>query len=174
MKTFSHLRDTLGRLTVRQQLIAAFSIILLLTATVGGVALNGLSRVDAQADNLASKWLEGVGFLAELRVGMVDVRDYEIKHSRTADSSYHSEYEEKISAAAKAATAAKASYEALVSSDAERELFAKFSKGWAGYERAEQRVVALGRDKKTQDATDISDGLASMAFDEALGARSMR
>jgi len=170
MKTLSHLRDTFGRMAVRTQLTAAFSIILLLTATVGGVALNGLSRVDAQADALASKWLQGVGFLAELRVGLVDVREYEIKHSRTADSSYHSEYEEKIGAAAKAANAAQAAYEALVSSDAEREPFAKFSKGWAGYQKAEQRVVALGREKKTQDATDISDGLASMAFDEALGA----
>ena len=57
-----------------------------------------------------------------------------------------------------------------MSSDAERELFAKFGKGWAGYQKASQRVVALGREKKTQDATDISDGMASMAFDEALGA----
>ncbi|MDP3820026.1 MAG: methyl-accepting chemotaxis protein, partial [Burkholderiales bacterium] len=170
MKIFPHLRDTFGRLTVRQQLTAAFSIILLLTATVGGVALNGLSRVDAQADALASKWLQGVGFLAELRAGLVDAREYEIKHSRTADTSYHSEYEEKIGTAAKAATAALASYEALVSSDAERALFAKFGKGWAGYQKAGQRVVALGREKKTQDATDISDGMASMAFDEALGA----
>ncbi|MEQ1684223.1 MAG: methyl-accepting chemotaxis protein [Burkholderiaceae bacterium] len=170
MKTLTHLRDTFGRMAVRTQLTAAFSIILLLTATVGGVALNGLSRVDAQADALASKWLQGVGFLAELRVGLVDAREYEIKHSRTADSSYHSEYEEKIGAAAKAAAAAQASYEALVSSDAERELFAKFSKGWSSYQKAEQRVVALGREKKTQDATDISDGMASMAFDEALGA----
>ena len=170
MKILFHLRDTFGRITVRQQLTGAFSIILLLTATVGGVALNGLSRVDAQASALASKWLQGVGFLAEMRVGLVDAREYEIKHSRTADTSYHSEYEEKIGAAAKAATAAQASYEALVSSDAERALFAKFNTGWAGYQKAEQRVVALGREKKTQDATDISDGMASMAFDEALGA----
>jgi len=170
MKILSRLRDTFGRMAVRQQLTVAFSIILLLTATVGGVALNGLSRVDAQAEALASKWLRGVGFLAELRVALVDVREHEIKHSRTADSSYHSEYEEKIGVAAKAANAAQAAYEALVASDAERELFAKFSKGWAGYQKAEQRVVALGREKKNQDAADISDGMASMAFDETLGA----
>ena len=170
MKIFSRLRGALGHMAVRHQLTAAFSIILLLTALVGGVAFTGLSRVNAQADALATKWLQGVGLLAELRVGLVDAREYEIKHSRTADSSYHSEYEEKITAAAKAATAATSAYQALVSSDAERELFAKFGKGWASYQKAEQRVVALGREKKTQDATDISDGMASMAFDEALGA----
>ncbi|MEO8058671.1 MAG: methyl-accepting chemotaxis protein [Burkholderiales bacterium] len=170
MKILSRLRDTFGHMAVRQQLTAAFSTILLLTALVGGVAYNGLARVNAQADALATKWLQGVGFLADLRVGLVDTREFEIKHSRTADPSYHSEYEEKIGAASKAATAAVGAYEALVSSDAERELFTKFGKAWASYEKAEQRVVALGREKKTQDAADISDGLASMAFDEALGA----
>ena len=170
MKILSRLRDSLGHMAVRHQLTAAFSIILLLTAIVGGVAFNGLSRVNAQADALATKWLQGVGLLAELRVGLVDAREYEIKHSRTADSSYHSEYEEKIGAAAKAATAAAGAYEGLVASDTERELFAKFGKAWANYQKAEQRVVALGREKKTQDATDISDGMASMASDEALGA----
>ena len=170
MKILSRLRDSLGHMAVRHQLTAAFSIILLLTAIVGGVAFNGLSRVNAQADALATKWLQGVGLLAELRVGLVDAREYEIKHSRTADSSYHSEYEEKIGAAVKAATAAAGAYEGLVASDTERELFAKFGKAWANYQKAEQRVVALGREKKTQDATDISDGMASMASDEALGA----
>ena len=170
MKILSRLRDSLGHMAVRHQLTAAFSIILLLTAIVGGVAFNGLSRVNAQADALATKWLQGVGLLAELRVGLVDAREYEIKHSRTADSSYHSEYEEKIGAAVKAATAAAGTYEGLVASDTERELFAKFGKAWANYQKAEQRVVALGREKKTQDATDISDGMASMASDEALGA----
>ena len=170
MKKLSLLRNAFGRMAVRRQLTAAFSIILLLTALVGGVAFNGLSRVNAQAEALATKWLQGVGFLAELRVGLVDAREYEIKHSRTADSSYHSEYEEKLGASVKAAAVAVNAYEKLLSNDAERDLFAKFGKTWASYQKAEQRVIALGREKKTQDATDISDGMASMAFDEALGA----
>ena len=37
-------------------------------------------------------------------------------------------------------------------------------------QQAQKKVVALGRDKKQQDAADISDGLASMAFDETVGA----
>ena len=47
MKILSRLRDSLGHMAVRHQLTAAFSIILLLTAIVGGVAFNGLSRVNA-------------------------------------------------------------------------------------------------------------------------------
>ena len=170
MKILSRWHGTLARLSVGHQLSAAFAVVLVLTAVVGGVALNGLSRVDAQADALAAKWLLGVGVLADTRAALVDARDHEIKHSRTADASYHSEYEEKIGTATKAVAPLLASYEALLASDAERALFAKLSKGWNAYQQAQQRVLALGRDKKSQDAADISDGMASMAFDTAIGA----
>ena len=170
MKILSRWHGTLARLSVGHQLSAAFAVVLVLTAVVGGVALNGLSRVDAQADALAAKWLLGVGVLADTRAALVDARDHEIKHSRTADASYHSEYEEKIGTATKAVAPLLASYEALLASDAERALFAKLSKGWNAYQQAQQRVLALGRDKKSQDAADISDGMASMAFDTTIGA----
>ena len=170
MKILSRMRDRVGQMAVGLQLGAAFAIVLVLTAVVGGVALNGLKRVDAQAEALAGKWLQGVGLLSETRVAVMEARDYEVKHSRTADSSYHSEYEEKIGGAAKAVAPALAAYEGLVNSDTERTLFAKLNKGWGGYKQAQQRVIALGRDKKQADAADISDGVASMAFDETIGA----
>jgi methyl-accepting chemotaxis protein len=170
MKILSRLRGTLDRLSVGQQFSAAFAVVLVLTAVVGGVGLSGLGRVDAQADALAGKWLLGVGVLADTRAALVEAREYEVKHSRTADASYHSEYEEKIGTATKAVAPLLASYEASLASDDERALFAKLGKGWAAYQQAEQRVVALGREKKQQDAADISDGMASMAFDTTIGA----
>ena len=172
MKILSRLHGTLERLSVGQQLSAAFAVVLVLTAVVGGVGLNGLSRVDAQADALAGKWLLGVGVLADTRTALVDAHEYEyeVKHSRTADASYHSEYEEKIGTATKAVAPLLATYEGLLASDDERVLFAKLGKGWVTYQQAQQRVVALGREKKQQDAADISDGMASMAFDTTIGA----
>ena len=170
MKILSRWHGTLARLSVGHQLSAAFAVVLVLTAVVGGVGLNGLSRVDAQADALAGKWLLGVGVLADTRTALVDAHEYEVKHSRTADASYHSEYEEKIGTATKAVAPLLAAYESLLASDDERVLFAKLGKGWVTYQQAQQRVVALGREKKQPDAADISDGMASMAFDTAIGA----
>jgi methyl-accepting chemotaxis protein len=168
MKIFSRAFDVFSRLRVAHQLYAAFSIVLLITMAVGSLGLIGLARVDVQAEALADKWLQGVGHLADARLAIGEVRDFEIKHSRTDDRSYHSEYEEKIGAATTMAKNAVIKYEAALSADDERALFKKFSTGWAAYEQAEKRVVALGRDKKRQDAADISDGAASMAFDDTL------
>ncbi len=170
MKLLSRLGAAFARLRVAQQLFVAFFAVLALAVVMGATAIVGLKRVDTEAMALNDKWLQGVGHLAAMRAAAVESRDFEIKHSRAADRSYHAEYEEKLGAAAKAAASALAAYEALVAGDAERETFAKLTKGWKAYEDAQKKVVALGRDKKQQDAADISDGLASMAFDETVSA----
>ncbi|HWH80930.1 MAG TPA: methyl-accepting chemotaxis protein [Burkholderiaceae bacterium] len=172
MKTtlLSRWRGRLARMGVGRQLYAAFTLSLVLTAAVGALALDGLARVDAQSAALADKWLRGVGLLADIRNALVEVRDNEVKHGRTGDSSYHAEYEEKIGASSKLVATALAQYQALPAADAERALLGKFTKGWGDYQAAERRVVELGRAKKQQDAADISDGAASMAFDETMGA----
>jgi methyl-accepting chemotaxis protein len=170
MKSHFHFGAAMGRITVAHQLRAAFTSVVVLTAIVSGVALYELARVHAQAEALAGKWLAGAGQLSSVRAALVEAREFEVKHSRTADPSYHSEYQEKIDHGGKLVTEGLTSYATLIADDAERALYAKLDKAWAAYRQAEQRVVKLGGDKKPKDAADISDGLASMAFDETLGA----
>ena len=160
----------LGRLRLGQQLLAAFGAVLLLTVAVGVLGLVGLARVDGQAEALANKWLQGVGLVAQARTAAMESRELEVKHAHTGDHSYHAEYEDKMAAAAKVLAEAAARYAQLVQGDDERKLFATFTKATEAYAAAQKKVVALGRDGKQQDATDISDGLSSMAFDEVVGA----
>jgi methyl-accepting chemotaxis protein len=158
------------RMSVGRQMYAAFAIVLLLTAVLGSVALVALTQVDRQAKELSAKWLQGVGRLAEVRLAVLEARDLEIKHSRTADRSYHTEYEEKITAASKLANEALAAYRADAVGDDENKLLGAVTTSWAAYQKAAAQVVALGHDKKQPDAADISDGAASMALDETIGA----
>ena len=170
MKLLSRPLEGFGRLRVGQQLFAAFSIVLVLAAASGGWALYSMSRVDEQARVLAGKWLQGVGRLANTRAAVLESRDFEVKHSRAADSSYHAEYEEKMALATKVVTEAMGNYDRQVDGDAERALVTTFSKSWAAYQQAQQRIVTLGREKKQQDAADISEGMGSTAADEVIGA----
>jgi methyl-accepting chemotaxis protein len=169
MSLFNEARGVIGRLRVGQQLYGAFALVLLLTAAVGGLGLYSLARVDAQAQALAGKWLQGVGHLAAARTSVLESRDFEVKHSRAADRSYHAEYEDKLKEAAAAVSTTMKAYEGLVEGDEETKHLAAFNKSWSGYQQAQQKVVALGRDKKKQDAAEISDGAASMAIDETIG-----
>ena len=170
MKITQSVRAALDRMPVGRQLYAAFAILLVLTAVLGAMSLWGLQRMDLQARTLAEKWLFGVGNLAEARIVAMEVRDFEIKHSRTDDASYHAEYEDKIKEGTLSLGKHLVAYEALVAGDDERKKLDALKKSLAGYQKAQAQVLALGKDKKKQDAADISDGAASMAFDETIGA----
>ncbi len=159
-----------GRLRLATQLYGAFLVVLVLTALVGALAVLSLARSNAQAEVLASKWLQDVGQMARARAATLELREFEIKHSRTNDASYHAEYEEKMTTALNKVAAAFKIYDSKVDSDAERALFDRLEKNWAAYLQAQQKVVAMGRGKKQQDAADISDGLAATAFDDSIGA----
>jgi methyl-accepting chemotaxis protein len=169
MKFWAKSSAALARLGVGWQLAGAFGLVLVLAAAVGSVALVALARVDTRAAELEDKWLTGVGLLAEMRSAAVEMREMEVKHSRTDDKSYHSEYEEKIAAATKVAVQAVAAYKALPRAEGEDKPLADLDKGFAAYQKFSATVVSLGREKKQADAADISDGAAAMAYDETVG-----
>jgi methyl-accepting chemotaxis protein len=160
----------LNSLSVGAQLSAAFGVVLLMTAVIGGGSLWATARIEHNAETLNDKWLKGVGLLSQLRASVIEAREFEIKHSRATDKSYLSEYDEKHNTSAKAADAALQGYLGLPADAEEQKVSSAAGKAWEGYRKASQRVLQLGRDKKHQDAADISDGAASMAVDETLGA----
>ncbi|MBP6899395.1 MAG: MCP four helix bundle domain-containing protein [Burkholderiaceae bacterium] len=141
----------------------------LLTAALGGLSLWSLQRVDREAQLLADKWLVGIGHLSSLRVELNEMRELEVKHSRSDDASYHGEYEDKIKLLAASSDKHAKDLAGLVAGDVEAKLLQSLDKSMSAYAQARQKVLALGREKKQQDAADISDGMAAMAFDEAVG-----
>jgi methyl-accepting chemotaxis protein len=160
----------LDRIAVGRQLFVAFAAMLLLIGALGATSLFGLRSVDGEAVALSAKWLQGVSHLSDARTQVLESRAYEVKHSRTDDTSYHAEYEDKMAEAARLISAALDGYKTRVDSPQESEMVEALVKAWEEYRQGQARVIKLGRDKQQQDAADIADGATSMAFDEAVGA----
>ncbi|KDB52979.1 methyl-accepting chemotaxis sensory transducer [Sphaerotilus natans subsp. natans DSM 6575] len=161
-------RERFSRLSLGARLGLGFGLGVVLAGAVGGVGLVGLHQVGSRTGELSARWLPGVAQLATSRAALLEMRDFEVRHSRTDDRSYHAEYEDKIGAALKSADEALAAYAASASDEQTREHLASFRKAWEAYRKTQQQVVSLGREGKQQDAADISDGAASMHVDEAL------
>jgi methyl-accepting chemotaxis protein len=171
MKNPIRLGAALDRLGLAQRLYAAFALLVLLTVGLGAGALWGLLRVDASAQQLSGKWMAGVSDLAQARALLVEVRELEIKHSRTDDKSYHAEYEAKIKESAGQAATLLAGYAQRASAaGSERAQVASLDKALKAYSEKRDRVVALGREGSQADAADISDGASGMNFDEVMAA----
>ena len=170
MKNFSRIGSALARLKLSHQLFGGFAVLIAVAGLIGGAALFGLTRVHHAADDLARHSLPAVGELATARGSVLAVREFEVKHARSTDTSYFAEYEEKIAEQTKLAESALATFaKHPLDTDHEKKLDA-VRKNWAEYQKAKQKVVALGREKKHVDAADIADGLSATAFDATVGA----
>jgi methyl-accepting chemotaxis protein len=167
IKTVAHSFD---RLTTGTKMALAFVIVLSLTAALGGLALFSLSRVNQASDALATKWLPSVGQLSSARAAALEVREFEVKHTTAADSSYMAEYEDKMAESLKSVTTSLAEHEKLLGDGEERELTAKFTKHWQTYLGINRKVIDLDKAQKQADGKDISEGASKSEFDDAVTA----
>jgi methyl-accepting chemotaxis protein len=96
----------------------------------------------------------------------MSLREFEIKYSRASDKSYQAEYVDKMDEALGQFQKTFKAYQGLPLSPDEPPLIAELEKTWQAYQQARGKVIGLGQSGKQVDAADVSDGLASMAFDE--------
>ncbi len=170
MKLLRGAHALMARLSIGARLAGAFSVVLLLTACLGIVALADLVRVNESSKLLAQKWMPGVGYLASARAAMLDMRELETKHTHAEDAGYMAEYEDKIAAARQQVDKNLASYLALgVEGDA-RAMYDDLVKAWKEYTQVCAKVLALDRGAKQDDGRDISDGAGKSSLDDAVGA----
>jgi methyl-accepting chemotaxis protein len=168
MKATKNVMNLLYRMPIGRQLMVGISVLLVFAALLGGVGLVGMTRVDGEAVKLANKWVMGLGDLSHARTSFVEERDLEIKHSRTTDRSYQTEYEERMTATAKRLAEELDQYRSRVEGEQESKLLSSLVNAWQGYSKSQKNVVTLSTAKKQQDAAEISDGASSMAYDETL------
>ena len=159
-----------GGLRIGTRLALGFVTMLVFTGLVGAGAIINLARVHQAATELADKWLPAVSQTGAARTAMLEVRELEMKHARASDDSYRSEYEDKIKEAGAAVAQQLAARAALAAGDEESKLADQSRARWADYLAVNQKVLALGRAGKGEDARDIGDGAAKMAHDDAIAA----
>jgi len=155
-------------MSVVQRLYATFFLLLVLMASMWGLMMSGQSNIYAGTQKLEIKWIRGVAELSGVRAALVEIREFEVKHSHVSDSSYHSEYEKKIQEAASRAEVSLKNYQSLLAGQSEKTQFDALEQVLSEYKKYKDTVVALGRGKDQQGASDVSDGAAVMSFELAL------
>jgi methyl-accepting chemotaxis protein len=168
VKLIRSLSARLAGLSIGARLVTAFVLVLVLAGSLGASALLALKSVQGASDDLAWKWMPGVGHVATLRAALLEMRDLEVKHTRAPDTSYMAEYEDKIKEAQARVTERLGKYRALVRGDDENKLTATFEKSWREYTDLSGRVLAMSRANKQEDARDVADGASKVALDEAI------
>jgi methyl-accepting chemotaxis protein len=168
MKPFGTLKNRLARARMSVKLTVSFLTVIGLCALLGATALLALSRLQDAADDLATRWLPVVGHAATIRATLIEIRDLELKHTRAPDASYMSEYEDRIVEARARIQTVLDRQAQLPQGEEEKKLLVAFRKNLDAYAGTMDRVLALSRGGKQDDAREISDGAAKIAVDESL------
>ncbi len=170
MNLFNRISRWTAGFKIGTQLVVAFTLLIVLTVALGGYAILQLSKVKGASDALNTHWMPSIGHTTKIRASLIDLRELQIKHAQAADAGYMDEYEEKMKALTASVEQHAKDYKTLITGEDDAALFDKFTNAWKAYLDTNQKVIALGRAQKPEDAKEISDGAGKSSLDDAVTA----
>jgi methyl-accepting chemotaxis protein len=163
--------NALGNLNIGKKLGLGFGLVLVLATTLAWTGIFELSKINANTVDIATNWLPSVRILGQFATDAATERRYELAYLLATEQGQREQYKEKMTSAQDAVTQDTKTYEPLISSSDERELYGNITTGWNNYMDVNRRVVELQGQNKGADASKLSlgDGLrAYSAFTSAL------
>lgn len=154
----------LADLRLRSKLIAAFSVVLCLTAFLGIFANSRLSVVNSGATDLATNWLPSVAALSDVHVTTADFRAKEMRHVLTPDEAGMRKLESEMNDLLAKFKQAEEAYRPLIASEQERAQWDVLRKLWADYLVVHDEVQRLSSAGNADAAAALVSGNGLQAF----------
>jgi methyl-accepting chemotaxis protein len=156
--------------SVGKRLALSFLVVLLLTAGLGVGAIVNLSVMNKNTVVFTEKVLPNIQLTSSTRTQLLEIRDFEVRHAKALDASYMDEYEDRLKVLLAAVQTKSSELNRGVTTTEQRTLVETFESKWQKYLTAQRKVISLGRANSQMDAKDVSDGVAMVAFDDAIAA----
>jgi methyl-accepting chemotaxis protein len=155
--------NSLANINIGKKLSLGFGIVLVLTVALAGMAFLELSKVNASTTDIADNWLPSVKVLGKLSSDTSGFRRYELAFLLSNSQSSRDKNVEEMKTWGGAVSEDLKTYEPLISSEQEHQLYNSFSSGWTKYMDINRQVVELAQNGKSTDASDLSrtSGLAA-------------
>jgi len=147
------------RLSIRAKLFGAFSILILILASVGIVGVRGVRQVDAQTSEIADTWLVAVREIGDLDGLVKEFRATAIRHV-LADAKDIPPIDQRIEKIRADRNAAEQAYEKTIILDEDRKMFKEFQALWDAYIKEALPVLELSRNGDQAQARDLYNSKA--------------
>lgn len=155
-------------LKIRTKLTCGFGAIVILTASLGVFTIFELAKVNGNTVDIATNWLPSVRVLGRIQLDTTSERRFELNHILETNGAGIKAAETSMDASLKALGEDEKTYEPLISSDEERNLYNSFRSSWDKYLAVRERVLDLSRDGKKPEARDLSFDEGKPLLDTAL------
>jgi methyl-accepting chemotaxis protein len=143
-------------LRIGTKLVSTVSAVVTMTAFLGIFAILQLSKVGDVTVDITNNLLPSVQALGKITAATNTLRRLELAHILAKDSSAMARYERESDSTLAQLREPLAKYEKLINNEDERKLFQRFQSLWSSYLEYHGRVIALSRDLKKEEATEVS------------------
>jgi methyl-accepting chemotaxis protein len=151
-------------LSIRNKVMTAFASILIVTAILGVFAINRLSAVNANADDLSSNYLVAANALAEIDYNTMRYRQLQAAHVLAATPEAKAKEEKTMATTVEAVRKAWESYSPTVDAGAEKALADPIMPAWNEYVALNDKFFELSHANQTAAATALYTGEMRTAF----------
>lgn len=140
------------KLSLKAKFALAFGVLLTLIAGLGGVAILEMRQINDQSTEIADNWLPSVNVVNRMNTLSGDYRIAEYRHVLSETPAKMREVEATIADRAAEMEKARAKYEPMISSDAERALYQDFETKYEAYLKASESMFESSRRNENEIA----------------------
>ncbi|MGO4396609.1 methyl-accepting chemotaxis protein, partial [Variovorax sp. M-6] len=146
MKAFYNLR-------IAAKLLISFIAVLALTVFVGVFSVVQLAQVNQMSTDITTNWMPATRAVLEMKGLMSRYRAQELQHILSNTDSEMAGYEKSMADTWIELQKSRSLYEKLISEPEEKQIFPEFTKALGQYAQEHDKVIALSRAQKNEEAT---------------------
>jgi methyl-accepting chemotaxis protein len=155
-------------LKIATKLIAAFLIVLVMTAFLGVFATVQLGQVNQISTEMDENWMPAMRDAQSMRFVASQYRLREARHILAQSPEEMDAREQEAAELIKEIENLGATYEKLISSPEERQGYESFLSTWAAYQGVSKTLFGISRQNLTEEARTLLNGASSQAYVKAL------
>ncbi|QOX64882.1 HAMP domain-containing protein [Anoxybacterium hadale] len=154
------------KFTIKARLFLGFGIITIILAGMGFFSLNALSQFNKETLNIGENYLPSVDVAHTLNSTVANFRIAELRHVIAISPDEMQEMEERISTLDSTMKENITAYEALISSDAGRDLINNIRAEWQIYTNISNQITTLSSSGNSDEAMTLVRGDSKAEYDK--------
>ena len=156
-----------GKMKLATKLSLAMGILLAMLCGMGIFSLVQMSRINDSSTEIADNWLPSTRYAQGMNVDTSDYRIQEIMHIFSTTPEQMARYEKRMNEELQKFKDREAKYAKVISSPEERAVYESFRAEWAKYQEIHQKIYALSKENRTDEARALVTGPSRESFERA-------
>ena len=141
-----------SNLKTRTKILTSFLVMCSMMIAVGGYGIYQLHALNESVLDIGQNCLPGVNFTSDLATNTADFRVKEFRHVATLEAAGMTAVEQALQKILDQVKFNQEGYQPLINTDEERRLFDQYKSDWTEYLEEHQKIRALSRANKTEEA----------------------